>query len=171
MIKHQMKMWNLRAVALVSCLLVASAVTAQIANPERATESLDAFPRTTLKVATPDARLHKFNVWIAADGPRREQGLMFVKSLPDDSGMLFIYGEPQVIAMWMKNTFIPLDMVFIRADGRVARVVANTKPHSLNTIESGEKVLGVLELKAGTAAKLNIRAGALVQHPAFSSAK
>lgn len=85
--------------------------------------------------------------------------------------MLFVYDAPQTIAMWMKNTFISLDMLFIRADGRVARVVANTKPHSLNTIESGEHVLGVLELKAGTAAKLNIRAGARVLHPAFSSGK
>jgi len=73
--------------------------------------------------------------------------------------------------MWMKNTFIPLDMVFIRANGRVARVESNTKPHSLKNIESGESVLAVLELKAGTAAKLNIRAGAVVMHPAFVTAK
>jgi uncharacterized protein len=67
----------------------------------------------------------------------------------------------------MKNTFISLDMLFIRADGRVARVEANTKPHSLKTIEAGENVLAVLELKAGTADKLKIRAGAMVMHQVF----
>lgn len=167
-----MKTRNLKSIALtITWLMFAQVTVAQGRSPDRSMESLDAFPRTTLKVATPDARLHTFNVWIAADGARREQGLMFVKSLPEDSGMLFVYGAPQPIAMWMKNTFISLDMLFIRADGRVARVAANTKPHSLSTIESGENVLGVLELKAGTAAKLNIRAGARVLHPAFGSAK
>jgi uncharacterized protein len=171
-IDPQMKMRNLTSIALtLTWLMLATVSAAQDRNPDRSLESLDTFPRATLKIATPDARLHPFNVWIAADGARREQGLMFVKSLPEDSGMLFVYGAPQTIAMWMKNTFISLDMLFIRADGRVARVVANTKPHSLTTIESGESVLGVLELKAGTAAKLNIRAGARVLHPAFGSGK
>jgi len=134
-------------------------------------EPLENFPRVQIKIATRDARLHVINAWIAADGARREQGLMFVKSLPDDAGMLFIYAAPHAIAMWMKNTFIPLDMLFIRADGRVARVVANAKPHSLKTIESGEEVLAVLELKAGTAAKLNIRAGSVVMHEVFGTGR
>jgi uncharacterized membrane protein (UPF0127 family) len=148
------------AVALMTVCSLASAQNKPI-------EPLDKFPRSQLQIATPDARVHTFNVWIAADAPHREQGLMFIKSLPDDAGMLFLYPVPQPIAMWMKNTFIALDMVFIRADGRVARVTANTKPHSLTNIDSGEDVLGVLELNAGTAAKMNIRAGAAVMHPAF----
>jgi uncharacterized protein len=138
---------------------------------DRNIEPLENFPRSQLKIATPDARLHHFNVWIAADGPHREQGLMFIKSLPDDAGMLFIYPTPQPIAMWMKNTFISLDMLFIRADGRITRVEANTKPHSLKNIESGENVLAVLELKAGTADKLNIRAGAVAMHQVFGSGR
>jgi uncharacterized membrane protein (UPF0127 family) len=136
---------------------------------ERKLEPLDSFPRSQLKIATTDARVHRFDIWIADSNARREQGLMFVKSLADDAGMLFIYPAPQPIAMWMKNTYIPLDMLFIRADGRVARVTANATPHSLKTIESGESVLGVLELKAGTAAKMNIRQGTLVMHPAFGT--
>jgi uncharacterized membrane protein (UPF0127 family) len=152
-------------------LLIASLAASLSSNADSGTELLAQFPRSQLKVATPDARLHNFNVWIAADAPHREQGLMYVKSLPDDAAMLFIYPAPQPISMWMKNTFIPLDMLFIRADGRVARVVANTKPHSLATIESGENVLAVLELKGGTAAKLNIRPGAVVMHEMFRTLK
>jgi uncharacterized membrane protein (UPF0127 family) len=134
-----------------------------------AVEPLASFPHGQLKIATPDARLHPFDIWIAADTRRREQGLMFIRSMDDNAGMLFIYSQPQSIAMWMKNTYIPLDMVFIRADGRVARVVANAKPHSLKVIESGENVLGVLELKGGIAAKLGIRAGAVVMYSAFGT--
>jgi uncharacterized membrane protein (UPF0127 family) len=81
--------------------------------------------------------------------------------------MLFIYPQAQAIAMWMKNTFIPLDMLFVATDGRVVRVVANTTPQSLDTIESGQPVLGVVELNAGIAAKLQIRTGAQIIHPAF----
>jgi uncharacterized protein len=81
--------------------------------------------------------------------------------------MLFIYPAPQPISMWMKNTHIPLDMLFVAADGRVVTVVANTTPMSLKTIESGKAVTAVIELNAGTAARLHIAAGAQVIHPAF----
>jgi uncharacterized protein len=159
----------MRSVALrIAGLAFAFLATCTPAQAEdRNIEPLENFPHSQLKIATPDARMHTFNVWIAADNPHREQGLMFIKSLPDDAGMLFIYPAPQPIAMWMKNTFISLDMLFIRADGRVARVETNTKPQSLKTIESGENVLAVLELKAGAAAKLGISSGAIVMHPAF----
>lgn len=126
------------------------------------------FARSSLQIATPDARLHRFHVWIADNDTRRARGLMFVKQLDDDAGMLFIYPSTQRIAMWMKNTFVPLDMLFVTADGRVANVVENTQPQSLDTIESGREVMAVIELKAGTADKLHIRVGAQVIHPAFS---
>lgn len=129
------------------------------------------FPRSTLTIATPDARLHRFDVWVAADDARRSRGLMFVQRLEEHEGMIFIYPEPRPISMWMKNTFIPLDMVFVSAEGRVAQVVENTKPHSLETVQSSAPALAVIELKGGTARKLNIRAGALVEHAAFSGAK
>ena len=127
------------------------------------------FRRSKLQIATPDARLHTFRVWLADDPERRARGLMFVKQLADDEGMLFIYEQPQPIGMWMKNTFIPLDMLFVAADGKVIRVVENTEPLSLKTIESGGIVRGVIELPAGTAAKLRIVKGAQILHPAFSS--
>ena len=129
------------------------------------------FPVSQLTIATPDARLHRLTVWIAATPAHRAQGLMWIRDLPDDTGMLFLYGRPQPVSMWMKNTVIPLDMLFIRADGRVVRVVERTEPLSLATIASGEDVTGVLELEAGEAARLGLRPGVIVQHPAFGTAE
>jgi uncharacterized membrane protein (UPF0127 family) len=125
------------------------------------------FRRDSLQVATPDAKLHRFNIWMADDEARRARGLMFVKHLNAGDGMLFVYPQPQTIAMWMKNTLIPLDMLFVAPDGKVTHVVENTEPHSLKTIESGGPVVGVVELAAGTAARLKIAPGARVIHPAF----
>jgi uncharacterized membrane protein (UPF0127 family) len=127
------------------------------------------FRRSTLQIATPDARVHPFNIWIADDDQRRARGLMFIKQLGPEDGMLFVYPSTQPIAMWMKNTYVPLDMLFVAADGKVTHVVANTKPLSLATIESGGPVLGVVELPAGSAARLKIAPGARVIHPAFSA--
>jgi uncharacterized membrane protein (UPF0127 family) len=126
------------------------------------------FPRSTLQIATPDAKLHKIDVWVADNDARRARGLMFVEQLADGAGMLFIYPEPQTISMWMKNTHVSLDMLFVSADGRVHRVVENTTPMSLDTISSDGTVLAVIELKAGSAARMKIRPGAQVIHPAFS---
>lgn len=138
-------------------------------EPSDAKDLNQIFQRSTLQVATPDARLHRFNIWMADDESRRARGLMFVKHLNAADGMLFVYPQPQLIAMWMKNTFIPLDMLFVAPDGKVTRVVENTEPQSLKTIESGGAVLGVVELAAGTAARLKIAPGAQVIHPAFSA--
>jgi uncharacterized protein len=125
------------------------------------------FSRSTLQIATPDAKLHKIDVWVADNDARRARGLMYVEQLADDAGMLFIYPQPQPISMWMKNTHLSLDMLFVSADGRVHSIVENTKPMSLDTISSDGIVLAVIELKAGSAARLKIRPGARVLHPAF----
>lgn len=125
------------------------------------------FARSTLQIATPDARLHNLKVWIADDDARRARGLMFVEHLEEGTGMLFLYPHPQTISMWMKNTRIPLDMVFVRADGRVESVVANTVPMSLTTIRSQGEVVAVIELGAGSAARMKIGPGAQVIHGAF----
>jgi uncharacterized membrane protein (UPF0127 family) len=144
---------------------------AQDDAPKVTAADLDrAFRRSTLQIATPDARLHHFNIWIADDDQHRARGLMFVRQLGADDGMLFIYDEPHPLAMWMKNTYIPLDMLFVGADGKVMRVQANTEPLSLKTIESGGPALGVIELAAGTAARLKITPGAQIMHPAFGTA-
>lgn len=142
------------------------------ASPNVTSSDLDRiFRRSTLQIATPDARLHHFNIWIADDDQRRARGLMFIKQLGQDDGMLFIYPQVQPVAMWMKNTYVPLDMLFVGADGKVIRVVEKTKPLSLETIESGGPALGVVELPGGTAARLKITKGAQVMHPAFAGTR
>ena len=87
----------------------------------------------------------------------RAQGLMNRRYMPAERGMLFDFKEVQPAMMWMKNTYIPLDMVFIRKDGTIARIAENTEPHSTRTISSGEPVLGVLELNAGISEKEGIK--------------
>jgi uncharacterized membrane protein (UPF0127 family) len=154
--------------ALAAAFLWTGAATA-IAGADNDAPQLDrAFSRSTLQIATPDAKLHKIDVWIADNDMRRARGLMFVENMADDAGMLFIYPQPQEISMWMKNTHLSLDMLFVSANGRVHSIVANTKPMSLDTISSNGTVLAVIELKAGSAARMNIRPGAQVIHPAFS---
>jgi uncharacterized protein len=147
-----------------------SALSTGRADTPDSTQLDRAFRQSTLQIATPDARLHTFKVWIADDNERRARGLMFVKQLADNEGMLFVYEEAQRISMWMKNTFISLDMVFIAADGKVINVAENTQPQSLTTVESDGDAIGVVELKGGTAARLRIAKGARVMHPVFSSA-
>ena len=92
---------------------------------------------------------------------------MFVRALPAQRGMLFVHESPKPISMWMKNTFIPLDMVFIDATGRIQQIVANTIPHSLDTIRSDQPALAVLEIGGGEAQRLGLKAGQHVKHPAF----
>ena len=128
---------------------------------------LTTFPSGTLAIHGKSAR-HEFSIWIAATPARQMQGLMFVRELPRDQGMLFVHSEPQVQAMWMKNTYLPLDMLFIDARGRVVTIVANTTPHSLKTLSSRVPVLGVLEIAAGEAKRRQIRIGDRVMHAAFS---
>lgn len=108
-----------------------------------------------------------FRVEVARNDADRSQGLMFRRSMPADQGMLFDFGRVEPVAMWMQNTYLPLDMLFIRPDGTIARIAANTEPLSTRTIPSGEPVLAVLELNAGTAARLGIKAGDRVEHPLF----
>ena len=127
------------------------------------------FERSTLKIATPDARVHSFNVWLAADDQHRQLGLMYVRQLDDNAGMLFVYPEPFRIGMWMKNTFLSLDMLFVDSKGKVVQVAERTTPQSLKTISATTPVLGVIELNAGTAERLRIRPGARVMHEAFGT--
>ena len=111
--------------------------------------------------------VHVFSVELATNDEERERGLMFRKSLPEGQGMLFDFAAEQNVSMWMKNTLIPLDMFFIRGDGRIARIAENTEPMSTRIISSGVPVLAVLEVAGGTASKLGIKAGDRVAHPMF----
>jgi uncharacterized membrane protein (UPF0127 family) len=108
---------------------------------------------------------------LGRDGDDREEkttGLMYRKELPDGKGMLFDFSPEQQISMWMKNTYISLDMIFIRADGRILRIAENTEPLSTKIISSGGLAKGVLEVIAGTAQKYGIQPGDRVAHPLFN---
>ena len=104
---------------------------------------------------------HHFTVEIAATPDEQETGLMFRKSLAGDRGMIFPYDPPQDASFWMKNTLIPLDIVFIRANGTIARIT-NAEPMSIEPLPSGEPIAAVLEIAGGRAAELDIKEGDLV---------
>jgi len=125
-------------------------------------EDLAAFPRTTLEITSGGQR-HAFSVWVADTGERQAQGLMFVRDLPADQGMLFPQHEPRPVGFWMKNTFIPLDMVFIDRNWRIAHIAKMTKPQTLDVVPSGGPVIAVLELRGGEADRRRLRQGDAVK--------
>jgi uncharacterized membrane protein (UPF0127 family) len=108
-----------------------------------------------------------FSVELAKTKEEREKGLMFRKELPDGRGMLFDFSPQQDVSMWMKNTYVSLDMIFIQADGRILRIAENTEPMSERIISSGGPVKAVLEVVAGTARKEGIAPGDRVAGPLF----
>ncbi len=105
---------------------------------------------------TQGSMTHRFKVEVARTPEEQQRGLMFRTSLPKDGGMLFPFEHPRIASFWMKNTLIPLDMIFVRADGSIDRIAENTVPESLEPVASGGDVAAVLELAGGTAAALGI---------------
>jgi uncharacterized membrane protein (UPF0127 family) len=120
-----------------------------------------------LEIATKSG-VHVFSVEMATSEEEKTTGLMYRKELPDGKGMLFDFSPEQQVSMWMKNTYISLDMIFIRADGRILRIAENTQPLSTKIISSGGPAKGVLEVIAGTAQKYGIQPGDRVAHPLFN---
>jgi uncharacterized membrane protein (UPF0127 family) len=118
-----------------------------------------------LKTASGD---HNFNVEVATTDEEKALGLMYRRSLPENAGMLFLYDRPQQAAMWMKNTLIPLDMIFIGPSGEVHRIEQYTEPFSTTVIPSEGDVVGVLELNAGQAAKIGLKRGDKVVYPGLA---
>ena len=110
-----------------------------------------------------------FQVEVIRTMDERARGLMFRRYLPADRGMLFDFAVEAQVAMWMKDTFIPLDMLFIRKDGTISQIAENTEPHSTRTISSSEPVFAVLEINGGLSATLGIKAGDKVVHSLFGS--
>ena len=124
------------------------------------------FEKGELAIVTADGR-HEFTVELALTTAQHQQGLMFRREMAPDAGMLFDFGpRPRRASMWMKNTYIPLDMLFIKADGQIDSIAERTTPHSLEAISSRGMVRYVLEINGGTAARLGIAPGDRVELPA-----
>lgn len=126
-----------------------------------------AFEETPLAIEA-GSGTHRFQVELAATPAQRQQGLMFRASLDSDRGMLFDFGHTAPVTMWMRNTYIPLDMLFIAGDGRIHSIAEDVQPLSDAIVGSRGPVRAVLELAAGTSAALGIEAGDVVVHPMFA---
>jgi uncharacterized protein len=118
----------------------------------------------TLEIASKSG-VHVFSVELATNDEERSRGLMFRRSVPEGTGMLFDFKRDQDVSFWMKNTYVSLDMIFIRGDGRILRIAENTVPESERLVPSGGPVRAVLEVVAGTAKKFGIQPGDRVASP------
>ena len=151
-------------VVLLFPLFALSAFSAFSAPAARAAERAEA---VCLDLAGGAA--HRYEVEVAATPGARARGLMFRRTLAPRAGMLFDFGRDEVARMWMKNTFIPLDMVFVDRGGVVRRIVRNARPRSLDTISSRVPVRAVLELNGGEAERIGLAAGDRLRHPVFGT--
>jgi len=131
------------------------------ALPAFAAETFDKQPLT---IVTKDGKSHVFTVELAVTPRQREQGLMNRREMAPDHGMLFAFGETRQVFMWMKNTYLPLDMLFIGKDGKIRTIKENAEPHSESIIDSKGPIDYVLELNGGTVKTLGIRTGNRVQN-------
>ncbi len=148
-------------------LLLAGLLTAATSAAAAQDKAQPQLPTEPLRILTATGKTLRFDVEVADTYAERERGLMFRKSVPANGGMLFDFRIPQPVAFWMKNTLIPLDMLFIAEDGRIVNIAANTTPLSTQAIPSDGPIRGVLELRGGRAAELGITAGSLVKHRIF----
>lgn len=164
-----MKTWTrIVALAVASGLVACSPASAgsKATKPAPVVEAPAVHPVSGLRVitltATTATGAHRFAVEIAATFAEQEKGLMFRTAMGADEGMIFPYDPPQRTAFWMKNTVLPLDIIFVGADHRVLNVAANARPYDLTPLPSAGPVSGVLELNAGRAAQLGIGPGTLI---------
>lgn len=148
----------------IALIATCAAVTGCRAEPQAA--SAASAQQTLLPVTIRTAAGERqFRVEVARTPDEQAQGLMHRTSLPDDGGMIFPFDPPRPASFWMKNTVIPLDMIFIRADGTIARIAENTVPYSLTGVTSGEPVVAVLELAGGKSSEMGIAEGDRVSWP------
>lgn len=142
--------------------LLALILTGHAASGAEPAALLQDFPRGQLVLETRGPRCLLIDIHIASSQQQRAQGLMFIESMDEFEGMYFGYGEPTGLVMWMKNTPLALDMLFIRQDLRISSVARDTTPMSTERIRSKEAVIGVLELNAGFAQRWGAEAGTRV---------
>ncbi len=154
------------AVCLVAATLGACSAPAETSNTA-ASGPEGNFVADTLIIEADDGTRHEFDVYLATTYEQQRRGLMFVREMAPNEGMLFVYDDSAMHSMWMKNTYLSLDMIFARSDGSVSSVAHDTQPLSLTTVSSVEAVSFVLELNAGTARRLSIgRKSRIIWQPA-----
>ena len=156
-----------RTVIAAALLMFAGRVRAQDAAPD-ITKPQPELPTEKLTIITRDGRRYEFNVEMALTAAQQTVGLMWRPSVPPDGGMLFDWKKSQRSMMWMRNTLVPLDMIFIKDDGTIGAIAENTVPQSLAIVDSRIPVRATLEVAAGTAAKDDIRVGDKVESPIFT---
>ena len=138
---------------------------------EASSSSSNADPTRQLTIIARDGRAHIFEIELALTPQQQAQGLMDRTEMPKDHGMLFYFGSEAKRSFWMKNTLIPLDMVFIRSNGVIANVRDSAVPNDLTSVHSDGEVAAVLELNGGVAKKLGIVAGDKAMHPFFGNSR
>lgn len=146
---------------ILAALVVALGAATMAYSQSGPLEDLSNFPRTTLEILHGKKKDNPrtFNVWIADTPARQEQGLMFVRELKPQQGMIFPLKKPRQMSMWMKNTYVELDMVFIGEKGQIDQIIDHAKPFDLTTLSSVKPVSAVLEIKGGEAAKQELKVG------------
>ncbi|MGL5736087.1 MAG: DUF192 domain-containing protein [Beijerinckiaceae bacterium] len=155
---------SVRGLSRRGALLLAAWGALSLALPAAAQEALE-----RLVITTAGGKAHAFMVEVMRNDQERARGLMFRRSMPADRGMLFDFKREENVSMWMQNTYIPLDMLFIRKDGTIHRIAENTEPLSTATIPSGGPVYSVLEINGGESARRGIKAGDRVSHAIFGN--
>jgi len=152
----------MRAIGLAAIVFVAGCALPAAQTPASASA------QDTIEIVT-SSGVHAFSVELATNDAERARGLMYRKSLPEGHGMLFDFQTDQPVQFWMRNTYIPLDMIFIQGNGRILRIAENTTPLSDALVPSGGPIRGVLEVIAGTARKFHIAAGDRVTGSIFAN--
>jgi len=157
------KFFTTRALLTIGLLLAAYAGRAQSAAPE----PLSAFPQSLLAIRTGSGKVVNFKIWLADTKRREQQGMMFIREMDEHTGMLFMFPENQPVSMWMHNTYISLDILFLDAHGKIDYIAAHATPQSDTIIGPPTPEFAVLELKGGACEHFGIRAGDTVSHKNF----
>lgn len=152
-----------RALLAAALLMAASAALSQDAAPE----PLSAFPQSLLAIKTGNGKVINFKIWQADTPRRKEQGMMFIRQMDEHTGMLFMFPENRPVTMWMKNTYVSLDLLFLNAHGKIDYIAANAIPRSEQIIGPPTPEFAVLELQGGACERFGIKAGDAVLHKNF----
>jgi uncharacterized protein len=149
-----------RALLAAGLLFAASAALAQSAAPE----PLSAFPQSLLAIRTSSGKVVNFKIWLADTKRREEQGMMFIREMDEHTGMLFMFPENKPVSIWMHNTYISLDILFLDAHGKIDYIAAHATPQSDTIIGPPTPEFAVLELKGGACEHFGIKVGDTVSH-------